>query len=97
MVDLLTHWGQVTHICVGNLNIIGSYKGLSPGRRQAIIWTNDGMLLIGPFRTNFSQILIQIYTFSYTKMDLKMSSGKWWQFFPGLHVLNERLGNLTHY
>ena len=32
----LTHWGRVTHICVGNLTIIGSDNGLSPGRRQAI-------------------------------------------------------------
>ena len=32
----LTHWGRVTHICIGNLTIIGSDNGLSPGRRQAI-------------------------------------------------------------
>ena len=35
--SLLTHWSRVTHICVGNLAIIGSDNGLSPGRRQAII------------------------------------------------------------
>ena len=29
-----THWDQVTHICVGNLAIIGSDYGLSPGRRK---------------------------------------------------------------
>ena len=34
---LLTHWGQVTHICVGKITIIGSDTGLSPERRQAII------------------------------------------------------------
>ena len=45
---LLTHWSRVTHICVGNLAIIGSDNGLSPGRRQAIIGTNAGILLIGP-------------------------------------------------
>ena len=39
----LTHWGRVTHICVGKLTIIGSDNGLSPGRRQAIIWTNAGI------------------------------------------------------
>ena len=33
----LTHWGRVTHICVGNLAIITSDNGLSPGRRQVII------------------------------------------------------------
>ena len=59
----LTHWGQVAHICVSKLTIIGSDNGLSPGRRQAIIWTNAGILLIGPLVTNFSEILIEIYTF----------------------------------
>ena len=56
----LTHWGRVTHICVNKLTIIGSDNGLSPGRRQAIIWTNAGILLIGPLGTNFSEILIEI-------------------------------------
>ena len=74
--SLLTHWGRVTHICVGKLTIIGSDKGLSPGRRQAIIWTNAGILLIGPLGTNFSEILIEIQTFSFKKICLKMSSVK---------------------
>ena len=73
----LTHWGRVTHICVGKLTTIGSNNGLSPGRRQAIIWTIAGILLIGPLGTNFSEILIGIQTFSFTKMHLKMSSAKW--------------------
>ena len=55
--------GQVTHICVGNLNTISSDGGLSPSRRQAIIWNNAGILLIGPLETNFSEILIKIHTF----------------------------------
>ena len=46
----LTHWGRVTHICVGDLTVIGLDNGLSPGRRQAIIWTNAGLLLIQPRR-----------------------------------------------
>ena len=37
---------------VVKLTIIGSDNGLSPGRRQAIIWTNAGILLIEPLRTN---------------------------------------------
>ena len=41
-----THWGRVTHKCVGNLTIIGSDNGLSPGRCQAITWTNVEILLI---------------------------------------------------
>ena len=83
-VTHLTHWGRVTHVCVGNLTIIGSDNGLSPGRRQAIIWNNDGILSIGP---NFSEILVEILTFSFKKMRLKVSSAKWWQFCLGLNVL----------
>ena len=57
----LTHWGQVqvTHICVSKLTIIGSDNSVSHGRHQAIIWTNEGILLIGPLGTNFSEILIK--------------------------------------
>ena len=77
----------MTHICVGKLTILGSDNGLSPGRRQAIIWTNAGILLIGPLGTNFSEILIGILTFSFKKMRLKMSSVKWRPFCLGLNVL----------
>ena len=61
-VVILTHWGRVMHICIGKLTI-GSNDSLSPGRCQAIIWTNAGVLLIGPLWTNFSEILFEIYTF----------------------------------
>ena len=73
----LTNWGRVTHICVGKLTSIGSDNGLSPGRRQAIIWTSAGILLIGPLGTNFSGILIGIQTLSFKKIHLKMASVKW--------------------
>ena len=43
----LTHWGQVTHLYVSNITIIDSDNGLSPGCRQANIWTNAGMQLVG--------------------------------------------------
>ena len=84
----LTHWGRATHICVGNLTIIGSDNGLSPDRRQVIIWTNAGIFLTGTLGTNFSEFLIEILTFSYKDMHLKMSSGKWRPFCPGLNVLS---------
>ena len=84
----LTHWGRVMHICVVNLIIIGSDNGLSPERRQAIIWTNAGIVSIEPLGTNFSEILIGIKIFSFKKMRLKMSSGKWRPFRLGLNVLN---------
>ena len=77
----------MTHICTSNLPIICSDNGLSPGRCQAIIWTNAGILLIGPLGTNFSEIVIVIITFSFMKMHFKMSSVKWWSFCLGLNVL----------
>ena len=75
------------YIWVTNLGIIGSDNGLSPGRRQAIIWTNDAILLIGFLGTNFIEILIEIYTFSFKEMRLKMSSAKCWPFCLSLNVL----------
>ena len=83
----LFHWGKVTHICVGKLTIIGSDNGLSPERRQAIIGINAGIFLIGPLGTNFSENLIEILTFSFTKMWLTVSSAKWRPFCLGLNVL----------
>ena len=58
-----SHWGQVTHICVVD-------------RCQAIIWSNAGILSIGPIGTNFSEILIGIQIFSFKKVHLKTSSAK---------------------
>ena len=88
----LTHWGRVTHICLCNLSTIGSVNGLSPGRRQAITWTNAGILLIGPLGTNFSEILIEIPTFSFKKMCLKVSSAKWRPFCLGPQCVNNTIG-----
>ena len=75
--NCLAHLGRATHICVSKLTIIGSDIGFAPERRQAIIWTNAGILLFGFSGTNFSEILIEIHTLSFNKMHLKMSSGKW--------------------
>ena len=84
---MLTHWGRVTHICVSKLSTIVSDNGLSPGRRQAIIWNNGGILSIGLSGTNFSEILIEILIFSFKKMRLKMSSAKWRLLRLGLNEL----------
>ena len=93
----LTHWGRVTHICVGKTTIIGSDNGLSPGRRQAIIWKTAEILLIGRIGTDFSEILSEIYTLSFKKMHLKMSSAKWRPFCLGLNVLiTEQLRRWSH-
>ena len=84
---LSTHWGRVTHICVSKITIIGSDNGLSPGRRQAIIWINAGILLIWNLGTNFNEILSEIHTFSFKKMHFEMSSAQWRLFSIGLNVL----------
>ena len=62
------------------LTIIVPNNGLSPGRRQAIIWNHAGILLIWTLGTNFSEILSQIHAFSLKKMHLKMLFAKWRQF-----------------
>ena len=56
---ILIHWDRVTHIRVNRLTNIGSDNGLSPDRRQAVIWTNAGILLIHTLGTNFSEILMR--------------------------------------
>ena len=100
---LSTHWGRVTYIYVSRLTITGSDNCLSPGRRQAIIWTNAGVLLIGTLGTDFSEILGEIYSFSFKKMHLKMSSAKGRLFSLGLNELSIKtiywighLGKLYH-
>ena len=87
-LNVLTHRGRVTHICVSKLTIIASDNGLSPGRHRAIIWTNAGILLIcWTLGTQLSEILSKIHTFSFKKIHLKMSSGKRWPLCFGLNVL----------
>ena len=44
LIFTLTRCGRVTYICTSKLTIIGSGNGLSPDRRQAIIWTNAGIV-----------------------------------------------------
>ena len=55
------------------------------------IRTNAEILSIGHLSTtptiNFSGISIEIHTFSFTKLHLKMSSAKWRAFCLGLNVL----------
>ena len=87
------------YTCISYLTIIGSDNGLSPERRQAIIWTNAGILLIGTLGINFSDILMEINILSFKKMHLKMSSGKCRPFCLGLNELSrdkeEKSGQMT--
>ena len=75
----LLHWHWDNHDCP-------SASEATQSRRQAIIWTNDGILLIWPLGTKFSEISIEIHTFSFNKMHLKMSV-KWRPFCLGLNEL----------
>ena len=84
---LLTHWGRVTHICVSKLTVIGSGNGLSPGRRQLIVRTNAGILLIGPY-DKFQWHFNRNANFSLKKMHMKMSSENCRPLCLGLNVWN---------
>ena len=59
---------------------------MSPGRRQVIIWTNAGLLIIRNLG-NYNEMLIEIDTFRFEKIHLKISSPKWWQFYVDRNVL----------
>ena len=83
----VTHWIRVTHICVRKLTTICSDNGLSTGRCQAIIWTSARILLIGTLGTNFSEILLEIFKFSFNKMCLKLSSENLRQFCFGPNAI----------
>ena len=80
----------MTHIRISKLTVISTDNGLSLCWRQAIVLTNAIILLIGPLGTNFSVISIKIDTFSFQKMHLKMSSGKWQPFCLNLNVLRKQ-------
>ena len=77
------------HICISKLITIDSDNGLLPGQRQAIIWTNAGILLTGPLGTSGSEMLIKIQIFSLMKIRLEMSSAKCCPFRLSLNVLSK--------
>ena len=81
MVSFLNSLGPSDAYMRQWLTIIGSDNGLSPGRREAIIWSIAGILLIRPLGTNVTEILI-------ANMRLKVLSGKRRPFCLGLNVLS---------
>ena len=87
----------MTHICLSKSITIGSDNGLSPGQRQVIIWTNDGILLFPRvLGTNFGEMLSELQTFSFKKMQLKMSCAKKRQFYVGLNLLTTEICNACY-
>ena len=81
------------HICISKLTTIGPDNGFSPEWCQTINRSNAGILLIEPLGINLSEILIEIYAFSFNTMQLKIPSGKWQPFCLSLHVLMQNKCN----
>ena len=73
-----------------------SDNGLSPGLHQVIIWTNAGILFMGPLGSNFSGILTQTHVFSFQNMHMKMLSVKWQLFCLSLNVLYIHVLFISH-
>ena len=95
---VLTRWGWVMHICVGNLAIMVSDNGLLPGRHQAIIWTNDGISLISNLRNKLQwNLRSEFCTFSLRKRHLIMPSAEWRPFCHGLNALKSLMFIGPHY
>ena len=84
----LAHWGRVAHKGVSKLTAMVSDNGVLPGRPRAIIWANAGILLIGHLATKFNEVAININTFLFKKIHLKMS-GKWRLFCLGISQLRQ--------
>ena len=80
----LTHLSLIPHIyALVNWASTASGNGLSLVRCQAITWTNADLLSIGLLGTTLSENWIEILTFSFKKMWLKLLSAKWRPYCPG--------------
>ena len=69
----LTHRGRMTHICVSKIDH-HRFRWWLVAWPAPSHYLNTGILLIRTLGPNFSEI--EIHTFSFKKMQLKMSSGK---------------------
>ena len=87
----LRHWAKTWSYVnsLSKLTIIGSDNGLSPAQRQAIIWTNAGILFIWTLRTNFSEKISESQTFVLKEMHFEKSPAKLWPFCLGLNVFKK--------
>ena len=93
---VLTYWGRVTHLCVSKIVSLGSGYGISPGRCQAIFWTNVFCMVnwtVWEKRSgNFQSKSTHIYL---SNVHLKLSSAKWWPCCLVLNLWTNR-GWVTH-
>ena len=76
-----------THICVNKLSRHWFRYWLVHVRCLAIIWTDVGLLSMGPWRSYFNKILIKIQQFTLKRMHVRMSSAKYWPSYLGLNML----------
>ena len=81
------------YISVRKLTIIGSDNGLAPTRRQAIIWTNAGLLSFARLGTIFSEICNQnkkifIHKNPSENIVCEMSTTLSWRRWVTTYVLN---------
>ena len=65
---------------------IGSDNGFTLVRCQAIVWSNDGLLLNEPLRKELIEILIKSYKSLFVTMRSKMPSARWRSFCLGLNM-----------
>ena len=65
----------ISHIYVDKLTIISSDNGLLPGRRQDIIRTNNGRLLIGPWQQTSVKFFYYYYFQTSTVVALTFVNG----------------------
>ena len=77
-------------IAVACVSLLAASRGLACRGTALCLWEQGllrgdtaGLLSVGPLGSNFSEILIKIGNFSFTKIHLKMSSATWWPFCPG--------------
>ena len=97
---LVMAWSQETQ-AINSLRPSDAYaslvqidNGLSPGRCQAIIGNNAGILLIGSLGIKSNETLFEMHKFSFKKIHSKMSSGKRRPSCLGFNVLTELM--MTH-
>ena len=64
--------GVTSDVGVPSTHLVCSDNVFLPRLCQTIIWSNAGILLIGPLGTNFSEISVEFHTFSFMKMWLKI-------------------------
>ena len=83
----LIHWGQVMHICVSKLRHHWLRQWLLACLAPNHYFDQCWLVVISPSRTYLNEILLDIQSFIFKKMHLKMLCAKWQPSCPGLKML----------